>query len=156
MVTTFSLKKDGAVQLTPNFKVREFAVKCNPKMYKCKNICSEALKDKVLIDVDFVKGPLQKIREHFGKPIMITSGYRTQEHNTQVKGASGSYHLKGMAFDIHIAGVSALTIAKYAESIGVKGIIIYPTGRTHIDNRTAKYFSRDGAKTSTTTFKTGA
>ena len=40
------------------------------------------------------------IREHFGVPIGISSGYRSKKLNTAVKGSSSSEHCKGMALDI--------------------------------------------------------
>jgi len=43
---------------------------------------------------------LDKIREEFGKPIKITSGYRTVKHNEKVGGKEKSSHLKGLAVDI--------------------------------------------------------
>ena len=42
-----------------------------------------------------------KIREHFGKPIGLSSGYRSEELNNAIKGSSKtSQHCKGEAFDI--------------------------------------------------------
>lgn len=137
-VLTYSLKKDGSKVLSKNFKIKEF---------KCKDGS-----DEILIDADFVINKLQKIRDHFGKPITINSAYRTASWNTKVGGAKNSYHMKGMAFDIKIAGVTPTDIAKYAEEIGVLGIIVYPTF-THVDSRTNKYFSKDAGKTSCTSFK---
>lgn len=40
------------------------------------------------------------IREEYGKPIHINSGYRTEAHNEKVGGVSSSSHLKGLAVDI--------------------------------------------------------
>ena len=42
----------------------------------------------------------EPIREHFGVPIGISSGYRSKKLNTAVKGSSSSEHCKGMALDI--------------------------------------------------------
>ena len=87
---------------------------------------------------------LQKIRDHFGKPIIISSGYRCERHNRSVGGATASKHKQGMAADIMIAGVSPSEVAKYAESIGVKGIGLYETAKdgyfVHIDTRVTKSF----------------
>lgn len=51
---------------------------------------------------------LDEIREVYGKPIIINSGYRTEAHNAKVggkmpdaNGIGGSSHLKGLAVDIH-------------------------------------------------------
>lgn len=43
---------------------------------------------------------LDQAREIYGKPIHITSGYRTEAHNRNVGGVSGSSHLKGLAADM--------------------------------------------------------
>jgi len=43
---------------------------------------------------------LDKARAMYGKPIYITSGYRTEAHNEKVGGVSGSSHLKGLAADV--------------------------------------------------------
>lgn len=43
---------------------------------------------------------LEPLRQHFGKPIHINSGFRCKEVNAAVKGAPHSYHLQGRAADI--------------------------------------------------------
>tara|TARA_B100001057_G_scaffold501185_1_gene621657 strand:+ start:1364 stop:1717 length:354 start_codon:yes stop_codon:yes gene_type:complete len=43
---------------------------------------------------------LDMIREEFGKPIHINSGYRTETHNLKVGGTPKSSHVKGLAVDI--------------------------------------------------------
>ena len=43
---------------------------------------------------------LDMIREEFGKPIHINSGYRTEAHNEEVGGKPTTSHLKGLAADI--------------------------------------------------------
>ena len=42
----------------------------------------------------------QPIREHFKKPIRISSGYRSKELNALIKGSLSSQHCKGQAFDL--------------------------------------------------------
>ena len=42
----------------------------------------------------------QPVRDHFGKPIAITSGYRSQALNDLIGGALGSQHSKGEALDL--------------------------------------------------------
>lgn len=124
-VKHFSLKTDGGTKLSANFSVKEFA-------------CSDG-SNAVKIDLDNV-AKLQKIREHFGKAVTITSGYRTPAYNRKIGGASSSYHTKGMAADIVIAGVESRRVALYAESIGCHGVIWYPLKKfTHIDTRPGVY-----------------
>jgi uncharacterized protein YcbK (DUF882 family) len=43
---------------------------------------------------------IDMIREEFGKPIYINSGYRTEYHNEKVGGSPTSSHLKGLAIDV--------------------------------------------------------
>lgn len=45
---------------------------------------------------------LDKIREEYGKPLYISSGYRCQELNTRVGGKENSQHRKGQAADINL------------------------------------------------------
>jgi len=48
---------------------------------------------------------LQPIRDYFGKPLTIRSGFRSKEVNRFVGGAKNSQHLYGQAVDCHIDGV---------------------------------------------------
>ena len=82
---------------------------------------------------------LESIREHFGKPVIINSGYRTPEWNTKIGGAKNSYHMKGMAADIVVKGVSSKQVAEYASVIMQNGGVIRYTNFTHIDVRSQKY-----------------
>lgn len=118
--------KGKAIKLSENFNSTEFDCKCNSS-------CSFTLIDEALVVF------LQQIRNYFKKPIIITSGYRCAAHNKEVGGATNSYHTKGQAADIVVNGVSPQEVAKYAESIGVKGIGLYDTF-VHIDTRTRKSF----------------
>ena len=103
--------KNATGKLAPNFRKAEFACKCSR--------CSMVTVDMELVDI------LQRIRDHFGEAVNINSGYRCEEHNAEVGGASGSHHTKGMAADIRVVGIAPREVAKYAESIGVKRIGLY-------------------------------
>lgn len=46
----------------------------------------------------------QPIREHFGKPIHISSGYRSKALNSAIGGALSSQHCSGEAIDIDMDG----------------------------------------------------
>jgi len=48
----------------------------------------------------------QPIREHFGIPIHISSGYRSNALNTAIKGSLSSQHCQGEAIDIDMDGTS--------------------------------------------------
>ncbi len=130
-IKQYSLAKDGARQLAPGFKVREF---------RCRDGSDAIMIDQTLVVL------LQAIREHFGKPITITSGYRTAAHNKSVGGAKSSQHLLGKAADIQVADTTVEAVAAYAESLMPDwgGVGRYPVkaGRTkgwvHVDTRPNK------------------
>lgn len=121
----FSLKADGDEYISSNFKVSEF---------RCKDGS-----DKILIDVNFVRDKLQAIRDHFGAPVTINSGYRTPEYNKKVGGASKSYHMTGQAFDIVVKGHTPAEVARYAQSLDINGIIQY-NNFVHVDSRDIRYW----------------
>jgi uncharacterized protein YcbK (DUF882 family) len=75
---------------------------------------------------------LQAIRDHTGRSVTINSGYRSPQHNTAIGGAPNSLHVKGMAADIVIKGMTPLEVASLAHDLGLGGIKAYPTF-THID-----------------------
>ena len=132
-IKEYSMSRDSTRQLSPSFKVREFACKGS---------------DVVLLDDELVV-LLQCIREHFGKPVHITSGYRTAAHNAAVGGSKSSQHLLGRAADLYVEGVPVAAVAAYAETLlpSRGGIGRYPkdaahpkrsTGWVHIDTRAGK------------------
>ena len=130
-IKPFSLARDGSTALSPHFHVREF---------HCKDGS-----DPVFIDTELVE-LLERIREHFGKAVTITSAYRTPAHNAKAGGAKFSQHLYGRAADIRVQGVSVEEVAAYAESLMTDwgGIGRYPikagraTGWVHVDTRKNK------------------
>jgi len=56
---------------------------------------------------------LQPVRDHFGKPVRVNSGYRHPDVNAKVGGSKTSDHCKGMAADIEIAGVPNHELAQW-------------------------------------------
>ena len=130
-IQAYSLSKEGYKQLSPHFRMREF---------RCRDGSDPVFVDEELVSI------LQKIRQHFGKPLTITSGYRTPGHNKSCGGAAYSQHLYGRAADFKIAGIAPDVVAAYAETLlpDRGGIGVYPpkTGRAegwvHIDTRASK------------------
>lgn len=121
MIKEYSKAKDGETNLSANFKVKEFA---------CNDGSDVVFVSPALVDV------LQNIRNHFGKSVIINSGYRTVTYNKKVGGATYSQHLYGTAADIRISGVSPKQIAQYAETLlpNTGGIGIYKNF-VHVDVR---------------------
>lgn len=65
----------------------------------CKNTGTEGMNPNLVKLLD-------AMREHFGQPITITSGYRCAAYNKKVGGITGSQHTKGNAADFFIRGQS--------------------------------------------------
>lgn len=53
----------------------------------------------------------EPIREHFGVPIYISSGYRSEALNKAIKGSKSSQHCKGQAMDIDMDGSGLISNA---------------------------------------------
>lgn len=131
-------KKFDNQKVAENFRAREFDCQGS-------GCCTKTPIDEKLVEY------LQKIRDHFGKPVYLTA-YRCPTHNARTpNAATNSFHTYGRAADFHIDGVAPAEIAKYAESIGVKGIGLYDTF-VHIDTRETKSFWYSHAQERRTTF----
>lgn len=80
------------------FKMNEFLDSETAKRKKIVNmfLCAEHI-DNMLAMVDDILDPL---REMFGKPILVNSGYRVPELNLEVGGSANSMHKVGLAVDI--------------------------------------------------------
>ena len=96
MLNVYSRTRDGETLLSRSFRAKEFA---------CKDGTDPLFVDSELVQV------LQAIRDHFGVPVVITSGYRTAAHNRAVGGAVYSQHQYGRAADIRVSGVPVEQLA---------------------------------------------
>ena len=56
--------------------------------------------------VELIDRVLDPIREHWGLPIRVTSGYRCPELNEEVGGVEDSWHMDGCAADITALGIN--------------------------------------------------
>lgn len=67
----------------------------------------------------------EPIREHFGQPIYISSGYRSQKLNAAIGGAINSQHNRGMAIDIDMDGtdIKNSAIFEYAKTLPFDQIV---------------------------------
>ena len=72
------------------FKEQEFVCRCCGGLPPFAKENIEAL----------VENVLDPLRERYGKPIVVNSGYRCAKHNREVGGATNSQHMCGEAADI--------------------------------------------------------
>ena len=63
--------------------------------------------------IHLAESVLQPVREHFGKPVMISSGYRSPELCEAIGSSSKSQHAKGEAADFEIHGVANKELATW-------------------------------------------
>lgn len=124
-IKSYIMDTDGNFQIAKHFKVKEFA---------CKDGSPVVFIDEYLVTI------LDILRDYLGKPVIITSGYRTPDWNKKCGGAKYSYHMRGMAADIRVDGMTPKELAKKLNAIVPNqcGIIVYNSW-VHFDVRNAKY-----------------
>jgi uncharacterized protein YcbK (DUF882 family) len=93
------------MQLTKNFNLKEFTRNGNE------------LPLELLPNMREVAQNLELLREYLGKPININSGYRNPAYNAKIGGAKNSFHMKGMASDIHVKGLTPLQVHTAIEQL---------------------------------------
>lgn len=121
-VKVYSLAKEGAKKIRPNFRVREF-----------KSDGDAVFVSDELLDV------LQDLRDHVKMPVNITSGFRSSVHNARVGGAKYSQHMYGFGVDLNVTGWSAKSVFEYLDATysDKYGIGLY-SNYVHIDVRPEK------------------
>lgn len=89
-----------------------------------------------------------ELRQAWGTPICILSGFRPEPYNTEVRGMQGSYHAKGMALDLYplddeIDDFHDWLIQRWSGGFGDGR----ERGQIHIDTRNnGRFFSRAGVR----------
>tara|TARA_B100000424_G_C22684382_1_gene374611 strand:+ start:225 stop:608 length:384 start_codon:yes stop_codon:yes gene_type:complete len=92
------------------------------------------------MDPEFME-KLVALREEYDSPMIITSGYRSEQHNTAIGGSSKSAHLHGCAVDVKVSGSDAHRLMGLAFEHGFSGIGVAQRGAhgsrfIHIDTMT--------------------
>lgn len=139
-IHSYSLYESGSKRIMVNGSESNFLL----KEFRCKDGSDGILLDSALVEL------LQRVRDHFGMPVSVTSAYRTPAHNRSVNGATSSYHIKGQAADFTVTGISNRDVAKFLQGIGAKGIGLYDYtgGFVHVDTRDKKYFWQQDSRNS--------
>jgi len=88
------------------FKKEEFRCRCGGK--HCGGFPAEPAQKLVRL--------ADRVREHFGVPVTVSSGVRCPVHNANVGGVSGSRHLLGSAMDFCVKGKSARETLAYVQA----------------------------------------
>jgi len=98
------------VRLSEHFVLREFACPC----------CRVVMLQPELLSA------LQRLRNLWGEPVILTSGYRCRAHNAAVGGVEDSAHRKGRAADVAVAAVWQPKVIALAGQAGFAAILPYP------------------------------
>lgn len=85
-----------AYKMSEHFTLEEMYSSATAKKYNIDNTPSAAIQKNLMALVTEILEPL---RNAYGKPIIITSGYRCPKLNTKVNGSKTSAHMSGFAAD---------------------------------------------------------
>ena len=111
--------------VSKNFSYREFErSEVAERKHITNVITTVAVRDSIKALVDNV---LQPLRDKWGEPMVLNSGYRCPELNKAVKGELTSQHLKGEAADIRCNRPLELAQLAYDMGLPYDQMIIYPT-----------------------------
>ena len=78
---------------------------------------------------------LKVVERHYGRKMVVTSGYRSPDRNRRARGARNSLHMYCAAADVQVEGVSKWDLAQFVRSMpGRGGVGTYcHTNSVHID-----------------------
>lgn len=111
--------------ISKNFSYREFEESETAKARGILNvITSFEVRDAVR---ELVLTVLQPLRDAWGEPLHVNSGYRCPKLNAAVGGAATSQHVKGEAADIKAPNPIKLAQLAYDLGLPYDQMIIYPT-----------------------------
>ena len=98
------------MKLSNNFSLAELV---KSQTAERKGIHNKPETDAVENLIHLAETVLQPVRNHFGKPVMISSGYRSPELCEAIGSSSKSQHAKGEAADFEIPGVDNMQLAAW-------------------------------------------
>lgn len=96
------------MNLTPHFTLAELTA----SDYAIRNGLDNHPTDPAVLDnLHTLADLLEQVRHRIGRPIHVTSAYRSEKINQAIGGARSSAHLKGLAADIVVPGISAREVS---------------------------------------------
>lgn len=123
------------MRLTENFELWEFLKSDTANYHKIDNTPSPSAQ----VNLSHLARSLQGFRDYIGKPLVITSGYRSPALNRAVGGAKNSWHTKGLAADFYCPGLTShqlwQSFNNYRKSLDYDPFIEaikYSTPRIHV------------------------
>lgn len=119
------------MKLTANFSLSEL---------RCRD--GSGVPERFLDNARAICQRAQVLRDALGRPLKVTSGYRSPEYNRSIKAARNSLHMSAKALDLTCAGWTAERLGELYEQLVNAGRVpdgglgIYPRrwgGWIHID-----------------------
>lgn len=112
-------------KLSKNFTWEEFTKSDTAKRLHINNaITTWEVRDNIIALVEDV---LQPLRDAWGGPLFINSGYRCLELNKAVGGVPTSQHVLGQAADVGVTDPYALAKLAKRMNLGYDQMIVYPS-----------------------------
>ena len=113
------------MELSRNFKWSEFTKSDTARrLHIINEITDWDVRDNIKALVDYI---LQPLRDAWGGPLFINSGYRSPELNKAVGGVETSQHTKGMAADVGVTDPLALAKLALKMKLDFDQMILYPS-----------------------------
>lgn len=111
--------------ISRNFSFSEFEKSDTAKACRIQNVITDwDVRDNIIALVENV---LQPLRDAWGQPLFINSGYRCKELNAKVGGVATSQHCKGQAADVGCSDPLALARLLLKMDLDFDQAIVYPS-----------------------------
>lgn len=98
------------MKLTEHFTRCEMEKSAKAEQYDIPNVCP----DDLLGNMTMVAMQLEKIRDHYGVPVDVSSCYRSPAVNRLVGGSKTSAHCSAMAADFTVRGIANIDVCRWA------------------------------------------
>ena len=114
-----------AGKISKNFTFSEFTKSNVATRYRINNAITDwEVRDNIIA---LVENLLQPLRDAWGNPLFINSGYRSKELNAKVGGVATSQHCKGQAADVGCSDPLALARLLLKMDLDFDQAIVYPS-----------------------------
>lgn len=97
-------------QLTEHFSLNELIRSSTASRRGIRNTPTPAIITSLTL---LCQNVLEPVRLHYGRPVIITSGYRSPALNKAIGGSSTSQHCKGEAADFTVVGQSNMDVCRW-------------------------------------------
>ncbi|MBY0475401.1 MAG: DUF882 domain-containing protein [Nitrosomonas sp.] len=113
---------DMHTKLTPHFTLNELIRSSTASELSIDNTPPQSVLSNLLLLCTHI---LEPVREHFGRPVRINSGYRSLALNTAIHGSKTSQHMSGQAVDFEIDGIANYDLAVWiSENLSFDQLIL--------------------------------